>query len=333
MKTNIKATKAGWKSAVMILSTALCVGAMAPRASAQGVPANRDINWGEVSTFDAFLDHHPMIAQQLSANPGLVRNNEYLERHQDLRNFLNTNPTVRDELTETPGWFMQRETQYRTLESTNGGLNRVEMDNLDRYMDTHPDVARELAARPGLADNHEYLEQHPELREFLARHPGVWSQFRAHPNWLMFREQRFGSHEAEATDYRYRDRDDGHYDRDYGHRDWNDRDQNANSKDRHDDWSGRGRDANYRPEKLEHRDRQDRDDAAAASRNREANNDENRVHRDRNVQPDSRQILASPAIVNRPPSLDHQPIVPVHPQVAEVPSGTHHDGQVDRQRH
>lgn len=324
MNTNIKA-KAGWKSAVMILSTALCVGAMAPRASAQGVPANRDINWGEVSAFDAYLDRHPATAQQLSVNPGLVRNDEYLERHQDLRNFLNTNPAMRDELTETPGWFMQRETQYRTLESTNGGLNRVEMDNLDRYLDTHPDVTRELAARPGLADNHEYLEQHPELREFLVRHPGVWSQFRAHPNWLMFREQRFESHEAKATDYRYRDGD-------YGHRDWNDRDQNANSNDRHDDWSGRGRDANYRPEKLEHRDQHDRDDATSYP-NREMNYGENRVHRDWNPRQNSPQALASPAVVNRPPSVDHQPIVPVHPEVAEVRSGMHHDGQVDSQRH
>jgi hypothetical protein len=320
MKTKIMATKAGWKSAVMILSTALCVGAMAPRASAQGVPANPDINWGEVSTFDAFLDHHPLVAQQLSVNPGLVRNEEYLERHQDLRNFLNTNPAVRDELTETPGWFMQRETQYRTLESTNGGLNRVEMDNLDRYLDTHPDVARELAARPGLADNHEYLEQHPELREFLGRHPGVWSQFRAHPNWLMYREQRFESHEAKATDYRYRDRDDRDHDGAYGHRDWNDHDH----------------DQNYRHGQPEHRDqhdRQDRDDAAAAYRNREANDGVSRVDRDRNAHPDSRQMLASPTIANRPPSLDHQVIVPVHPEVASVHSGMHHDGQGDTQRH
>ena len=331
MNTNTKA-KTGWKSAVMILSTALCVGAMAPRASAQGVPANPDINWGEVSSFDAFLDHHPMMAQQLSANPGLVRNEEYLERHQDLRNFLNTNPAVRDELTETPGWFMQRETEYRTLESTNGGLNRVEMDNLDRYFDTHPDVARELAARPGLADNHEYLEQHPELREFLARHPGVWSQFRAHPKWLMFREQRFESHEAKAPDYRYRDRDDRNHDGDYGRRAWHDREQTADSNYRHDDWSARDRDANYRHEQPQNGNRHDRDDAASST-NREMNNGENRGDRDRNLRQNPPQPAAGPAVVNRPPSLDRQPIAPVHPEVAEVHSGVHHDGQVDSQRH
>jgi hypothetical protein len=317
MKTNIKATKAGWRSAVMILSTALCVGAMVPRASAQGVPANRDINWGEVSAFDAYLDRHPVMAQQLSANPGLVRNEGYLERHQDLRNFLNTNPAVREELTETPGWFMQRETQYRTLESTNGGLNRVEMDNLDRYLDTHPDVARELAARPGLADDHEYLEQHAELREFLARHRGVWSQFRAHPNWLMFREQRFESHEAKATDHRYRDRDDRDHDRDYGHRDWNDH-----------DW-----DANYPPEELERRDRHDRDDAAAAYRNRETNNGVNRDDRDWNAHRDSPQLHSNPTVMNRPSSLEHQALMPVHPEVAEAHSGIHHDRQDEGQRH
>jgi phage-related protein len=305
----------------MILSMALCVGAIAPRVSAQGVPANRDINWGEVSAFDAYLDQHPAMAQQLSANPGLVRNQEYLERHQGLRNFLSTNPSVRDELTETPGWFMNRETQYRTLESTNGGLNRVEMDNLDRYLDTHPDVAHELAARPGLADNHEYLEQHAELREFLVRHPAVWSQFRAHPNWLMFREQRFQSHEASATDNRYRDRDYRDRGGDYGRRDWKDGDRNAN----------------YRRDEVEHRDRHDQrhqpnqDDAAY--RNRETNYGENRGDREWNAQGDSRQLHANPVVVNRPPSLEHQRMVPVHPEVAEAHSGMHHDRQDDGQRH
>ena len=324
MKTKIKAAKAGWKSAVMILSTALCVGAMAPRASAQGVPANRDINWGEVSAFDAYLDQHPATAQQLSVNPGLVRNEQYLERHPDLRNFLNGNPAVREELTETPGWFMQRETQYRTLETTNGGLNRVEMDHLDRYLDTHPDVARELAARPDLANNHQYLQQHAELREFLVRHPGVWSQFRAHPNWLMFREQRFGTHEARATDYRYREQNARDHDGDYGHRDWHDRD----------------RDANYRAAQPENRDWHGRDDAAAAYRHREANNGENRGERGWNAHPDSPQLPSNPAVVNpsptvvnRPPSLQHQALVPVHPEVAEAYSDIHHNRQGDGQRH
>ncbi len=304
MKTNDnKVTKAGWKSAVMILSTALCVGAIAPRAFAQGVPANRDINWGEVSAFDAYLDQHPVMAQQLSANPGLVRNEEYLERHQNLRNFLNTNPSVRDEMTETPGWFMNRETQYQQLERTNGGLNRVEMDNLDRYLDTHPDVARELAARPSLADNHEYLEQHRELREFLVRHPGVWSQFRAHPNWLMFRDQRFESHEASATDYR--DHDGDNHDRDGG----------------------------YRHREVERRDRHDHDDAAAVYGNRETNNGENRGDRDWNAHPDSQRMHANPALVNPPARLEHRAMAPVHPEVAEAHSGTHHDRQDDSQRH
>ena len=216
-----KAAKPSWKSAVMILSTALCVGAMAPRAFAQGVPANRDINWGEVSAFDAYLDQHPIMAQQLSANPGLVRNEEYLERHPDLRNFLNRNSDVRDEITETPGWFMQREAEYRQIEGANGGINRVELDNLDRYLDTHPDVARELSTRPGLADNREYLEQHPELRVFLVRHPGVWAQFQAHPKWLMFREQRFQSKESSDTDYRHREVDHRDRDADYRHREMN----------------------------------------------------------------------------------------------------------------
>jgi hypothetical protein len=192
---NIKALKHGWKSTVMMLSTALCVGAMAPNAFAQGVHANADIGWNEVSAFDAFLDRHPIMADQLSANPGLVRNEEYLEQHPDLRNFLNGNPGVREEIAETPGRFMQREAEFRQIERTNGGVDRVELDNLDRYLDAHADVARELTATPGLADNREYLERHPELRVFLVNHPGVWSQFRAHPKWLMFRENESQSSE------------------------------------------------------------------------------------------------------------------------------------------
>jgi phage-related protein len=211
-----KGIKSRWKSAVMILSTALCVGAMAPQAFAQGVPANPDMNWGQISAFDAYLDGHPIMAQQLYADPQLVRNQNYLAQHEDLRSFFYRNPDVAREITQTPDWFMQREAQFQQLERTHSGINRVELDNLDRYLDEHPEVARELAARPGLADNRQYLAQHPELQSFLVRHPGVWSQFQNNPKWLMVREHHFERQTESGYGHTYWDG--GHRETDYQRR-------------------------------------------------------------------------------------------------------------------
>jgi hypothetical protein len=56
----------------------------------------------EIREFHVFLRHHPQLANELQRNPGLADNRRYLDRHDDLRDFLRNRPRLRREIVERP---------------------------------------------------------------------------------------------------------------------------------------------------------------------------------------------------------------------------------------
>jgi hypothetical protein len=70
-------------------------------------------------------------------------------------------------------------------------LSHAELVNMDRFMDSHPEIAEQLRKDPSLLDNKQFVDSHPALKEFLAQHPGVREQARENPNFFMHAEERF----------------------------------------------------------------------------------------------------------------------------------------------
>jgi hypothetical protein len=56
----------------------------------------------EVRRFHAFLQDHPKVSSQLRANPHLVGNRRYLDKHEELDVFLRRHPAVRREILDHP---------------------------------------------------------------------------------------------------------------------------------------------------------------------------------------------------------------------------------------
>ena len=69
-------------------------------------------------SFGEFLGSHSSVAQQLSKNPSLVRNQEYLENHPELKSYLNEHPDVRQHLMENPQTFIKSAQQYNHATGT-----------------------------------------------------------------------------------------------------------------------------------------------------------------------------------------------------------------------
>jgi uncharacterized protein YlxP (DUF503 family) len=67
---------------------------------------DRDVTHNELANFHEFLQGHNNIAGELSKNPSLATNDEYLENHPALRDYLKANPKVHEELSENPQSFV-----------------------------------------------------------------------------------------------------------------------------------------------------------------------------------------------------------------------------------
>jgi hypothetical protein len=82
-----------------------------------GMYRDRDATHRPSANFGEFLGGHSNIAEQLSKDPSLVKNKEYMENHPELQEYLNAHPDVRQELMENPQSFVKAAQQF----STNNG--------------------------------------------------------------------------------------------------------------------------------------------------------------------------------------------------------------------
>jgi hypothetical protein len=102
-------------------------------------------------------------------------------------------------LRENPNAFMSAEQRFDQQEDMRGNMGnlgdrdvtRGELANMDRFMDSHPEIAEQLRKNPSLVDDKRFVNSHPELQEFMAQHPGVREEVRENPNAFMQQEQAF----------------------------------------------------------------------------------------------------------------------------------------------
>ena len=163
-------------------------------AVAQTTPAapaatnDNDITRSELRNWDRFLDSHQAIDKEVTKNPSLLRNANYLATHPELDEFLKEHPGVREEALENPKVFMHREARF---EQRGGDINGTELRNFDEFLDRHPEMDKQISQNPKLLRDPSYLTTHPDLDQFLKNHPGVREEALENPKVFMNREQRF----------------------------------------------------------------------------------------------------------------------------------------------
>ena len=144
---------------------------------------------GPVSRFDnGYLDEHPEVAQQLAHDPRLVDNPRFLATHPGLDEYFKNHPEVRSRPAESS----------RPLHGARGLLRHHDewhyghpLATTDHYMDSHPEVSRQLEKDPALVDNRGYVDSHPGLHEYLHNHPIARRDWKSHPYRYMAAERHY----------------------------------------------------------------------------------------------------------------------------------------------
>src|SRR5215471_14762731 len=169
-------------------------------------PQDVDARQSQLAAFDKYLDSHPEVAEQLRANPSLIKNEDFLEKHPGLQQFLQEHPGVREEISENPNAFMRQESRFDQREDRDRDdrardrdrdrdfdrdRDRQQVAVFDRFLDRHPELAEQLRKNPSLVINQEFVENHPALQQFLRDNPGVGTEINENPRAFMHEEERF----------------------------------------------------------------------------------------------------------------------------------------------
>lgn len=123
--------------------------------------------------FDRFLDHHPLLEDELRLNPALVSDDVYLKENPELHDFLNTNSNVLPGLKYYPHYFLYR----ALLRQADAPLRHSEIAKLKEVLEQQPSLALELAKKPEAIRDPSFLKTHDLLRDFFAQHPEIGKVF------------------------------------------------------------------------------------------------------------------------------------------------------------
>lgn len=209
------------KTALTILFTLLFSSGLVLPARAQA-PYNSGMTPTEINNFNTYLNNHPQTAQELAANPQLVKDPNFYSTHPGLESFLANHPGVREELNHNPGQFMRTEQGgyqwHRGGQGAGGegsgwhgngpgqmggGAGAVANFN-NGYLDQHPEVAQQLAQNPKLVDDPQFRATHPGLDQYLAAHPEVRSELQQHPDRFMTAEHQQRQRQRREEHYHQR---------------------------------------------------------------------------------------------------------------------------------
>ena len=118
---------------------------------------------------DRFLDHHPLIENDLRIDPFVLESEVYLDKNPALRQFLVSNPEVNVVLKTEPRHLLHR----ALLREANVLLKWSEVAQLDAFLDQHPVIEQQLMREPALIHAPEFLAAEPQLRGFLTQNAAL----------------------------------------------------------------------------------------------------------------------------------------------------------------
>jgi hypothetical protein len=136
-----------------------------------------------LTQFDRYLHDHPDINAQVQQKPWLLADYQFLQSHPDLNSFLKAHPQLNSEISQNPSAFIQLENRLSTPDG------RRDLREYDAYLDSHPNVASQLRAKPWLAVNSSFLQSHPDLNTFLQDHPQLRTAIGQNPVAFMQDEE------------------------------------------------------------------------------------------------------------------------------------------------
>jgi hypothetical protein len=83
-------------------------------------------------------------------------------------------------------------------ENSKAGRNemRREVKEFDTFLDSHPEVAKDLRQDPNKINDESYVSQHPELNKWLKEHTNIQKEIRENPSAFMNRENNYEKSES-----------------------------------------------------------------------------------------------------------------------------------------
>lgn len=84
-----------------------------------------------------------------------------------------------------------RVSQGNTDRDRDRDVDQADVKAFDQFLDSHPQVEKDLRQNPTLVNDEQFVSSHPGLKEFLESHPKIRKEITEHPKAFMNKENKY----------------------------------------------------------------------------------------------------------------------------------------------
>jgi hypothetical protein len=143
-------------------------------------------------SWDDFLDDHRAVARDLSRNPDLVNDPQYVRDHESLDDWFDEHREAAAIIRANPGAYIAQSSRSSGSDTDYEQPTASDIQSFEQYLDRNWEVADALYRDPELIKSRGFLRDNPSLDDWMRAHPAAARAIRERPQDYLWRKRSLG---------------------------------------------------------------------------------------------------------------------------------------------
>jgi len=145
-------------------------------------------------SFERYLEANSQTARQLSKDPELIRDREFVRDHESLDEWLDSHANAAEALKVNPHKYLGSDrVRQSSEERTTTSINEQDLRSFETFLDNNPETAQRLYENPELIKDRQFARNNTALNNWIDNHPQAADVIQANPNKFLWRERKTGA--------------------------------------------------------------------------------------------------------------------------------------------
>jgi hypothetical protein len=145
-------------------------------------------------SLERYLESNSQIARQLSQDPKLIRDRDFVRDHESLDEWLDNHANAAEALQANPHKYLGSTSARRSSDRrTTPSVSAQDLSSFESLLDNNPETARRLYENPELIKDRQFARDHRALNNWIDNHPEAAEAIQADPNKFLWRERKVGA--------------------------------------------------------------------------------------------------------------------------------------------
>ncbi len=141
-------------------------------------------------SLERYLESNSQTAQQLSQDPELIRDREFVRDHASLEDWLESHENAAEALRANPRKYLRStRASQPAADHKSAYMSERELSSFESFLDNNPETARRLYENPELIKDRQFARNNTALKGWMEDNPQATAAIQANPHKFLWRKR------------------------------------------------------------------------------------------------------------------------------------------------